>query len=199
MALTRKFLSALGIEADKVDEIINAHSETVDALKEQRDSFKTDAEKLSVVQKELDDLKAQIADDDSDEWKDKYEKLKTEYDNYKADITSKETMTAKKTALEELAKDILSDSGVAKAIKYANWDSYELDEDGKLLDAKKHMEDLREEWSDYVLTEDKRGADTPTPPTNDGGTVATREEIMKIADTQERQRAWAEYLQKGDE
>ena len=31
MALTRKFLAALGIEADKIDEIINAHSETVDA------------------------------------------------------------------------------------------------------------------------------------------------------------------------
>ena len=28
MALTRKFLSALGIESDKVDEIISAHTET---------------------------------------------------------------------------------------------------------------------------------------------------------------------------
>ena len=44
MALTRKFLSALGIEEDKVDEIIKAHTETVDALKEQRDELKADAE-----------------------------------------------------------------------------------------------------------------------------------------------------------
>lgn len=33
MALTRKFLAAMGIEADKIDSIIDAHTETVDALK----------------------------------------------------------------------------------------------------------------------------------------------------------------------
>ena len=38
MSLTRKFLSALGIEDDKVDEIISAHTDTVNALKEQRDA-----------------------------------------------------------------------------------------------------------------------------------------------------------------
>ena len=32
MALTRKFLTAMGIEDDKIDEIITAHSETVNAL-----------------------------------------------------------------------------------------------------------------------------------------------------------------------
>lgn len=199
MALTRKFLSALGIEADKIDEIITAHSETVDALKEQRDSYKENADKLPEVQKELDALKEKVSDADSDEWKAKYEKVKKDFDNYKADIQNKETMTAKKTALEELAKDFLSENGVAKAIKYADWDSYELDDKGKLVDAKKHIKDLKEEWADYVLTEDKEGAKTSNPPQNNGGSVKTREEIMKIADTQERQKAWGEYLSKGDE
>ena len=45
MAFTRKFLSAMGIEADKVDEIINAHIEVVDGLKEERDNFKKNADK----------------------------------------------------------------------------------------------------------------------------------------------------------
>ena len=48
----------MGIEADKIDEIISAHTDTVNALKEQRDTYKADAEKLPAVQKELDDLKA---------------------------------------------------------------------------------------------------------------------------------------------
>jgi hypothetical protein len=61
MALTRKFLSALGIDADKVDEIINAHTETVDALKNERDKYKADAEKLPEVQKELDGMKEEAA------------------------------------------------------------------------------------------------------------------------------------------
>ena len=38
MSFTRRFLSALGIEAEKIDEIINAHIEVVDGLKEERDN-----------------------------------------------------------------------------------------------------------------------------------------------------------------
>ena len=57
MALTRKFLSALGIEAEKIDEIIDAHTDTVNALKEERDKYKASHEALQGVQKELDDLK----------------------------------------------------------------------------------------------------------------------------------------------
>ncbi|MEE8717538.1 MAG: hypothetical protein SOI24_10925 [Coriobacteriales bacterium] len=34
MALTRKMLRAMGIEDEKADEIIEAHAETVDALKQ---------------------------------------------------------------------------------------------------------------------------------------------------------------------
>ena len=45
MALTRKFLEALGIEQAKIDEIISAHTEVTDALKADRDSYKEKAEK----------------------------------------------------------------------------------------------------------------------------------------------------------
>ena len=58
MSLTRKMLKAMGIEEEKIDQIIEAHSETVDSLKADRDSYKEDAEKLKDVQKELDGLKA---------------------------------------------------------------------------------------------------------------------------------------------
>ena len=40
MSLTRKMLKAMGIEDEKIDQIIEAHTETVDALKEQRDGYK---------------------------------------------------------------------------------------------------------------------------------------------------------------
>ena len=39
MSLTRKFLSAMGIEEDKIEQIIDAHTDTVNALKEARDGF----------------------------------------------------------------------------------------------------------------------------------------------------------------
>ena len=40
MSLTRKMLKAMGIEDEKIDQIIEAYTETVDALKEQRDQYK---------------------------------------------------------------------------------------------------------------------------------------------------------------
>lgn len=54
MSLTRKMLKAMGIEEEKIEQIIEAHTETVDALK----AYKEDADKLKNVQRELDDLKA---------------------------------------------------------------------------------------------------------------------------------------------
>ena len=40
MALTRSFLKALGIEEEKIGEIINAHSETVSGLKAEIEKYK---------------------------------------------------------------------------------------------------------------------------------------------------------------
>lgn len=166
MALTRKFLTALGIEDDKIESIIDAHTETVDALKKERDDYKAEADKIPNMQKELD--KAKAAAKDSGE----YDKLKKEFDDYKADVAGKETLAKKKAALEKLckAKDgaYLSESGVAKAVKYHDFDKIELDEKGEIKDAKELAKSLREEWKEYVQTEQKQGAKTPNPPA--GGT-----------------------------
>ena len=58
MALTRKLLKGMGLTDEQVDTIIEAHTDTVDGLKEDINKYKGDAEKLPTVQKELDDLKA---------------------------------------------------------------------------------------------------------------------------------------------
>ena len=59
MALTRKYLRALGIEDDKIEEIISAHLETVNPLKDERDSYKDKAEKTDELQKQVDELTAE--------------------------------------------------------------------------------------------------------------------------------------------
>lgn len=153
----------------------------------------------------MDDLK-KSADQKDDEWKPKYDKLKKEFDKYKEDIQNEKTMAAKKTAVEELAKDFLSENGVAKALKYADWGSYELDEKGKLIDAKQHIKDLKEEWSDYVLKDDKKGADTKTPPTVNGGQTLSMADIYKKDDrghyvmgAEQRQKEIAKRIAEGDE
>ena len=159
MALTRKFLAAMGIEADKIDSIIDAHTETVDALKKERDDYKADAEKLP---KALEDLKkAQAAAKDSGE----YDKLKKEFEDYKADIAGKETLANKKAAFRKVAKDAgLTETGIEKAAKYQNYDEIELDDKGEIKNAKDLMKSIKDEWPEHIATGGTKGADTPKPP-----------------------------------
>ena len=181
MSLTRKMLKAMGIEEEKIAQIIEAHSATVDSLKADRDTYKEDAEKLKTVQKELDDLKAK-----GDEgWKEKHDKLKGDFDTYKKDVEAKETHSKKVEAYRTILKDAgLSEKGIEKAIKYAEWDKIELEVDGKLKGASDHIKAVKEEWAEYVTTTTTTGAKTSNPPANNGGSGngKTREEILAIKD-----------------
>lgn len=185
MSLTRKMLKAMGIEEEKIDQIIEAHTDTVDGLKSDLSKYKTDAEKLPDVQKELDELKAK----GDDGWKEKHDKLKGEFDAYKKDVEAKEAHSKKVEAYKAILKDAnLSEKGIEKAIKYAEWDKIELGEDGKLKGANDHIKAVREEWAEYVTTTTTTGAKTSTPPVNNGGkTGKTKEEIMAIRDPAVRQ------------
>lgn len=177
MALTRKMLAAFGIEQNVIDQIIEAHVEVTDGQK-----------------KEIEDLKKQV--ETLGKSGENYEKLKTEFETYKKDMTEKETTAKKKELLTKIAKDAgLSEAGVAKAVKYSDLSTLEIDDDGNAKNAKDILKSLKEEWGEYVQTKKTEGAKTPTPPANTNTTHAlTKAEIMKIKDTTERQKAWGEYL-----
>lgn len=204
MALTkaqvREILSAAGVTSENmseaVDKIIDGHLTSVNALREDVTKYKADAEKLPTVQKELDDMKANT----NDSWKEKYDNLKGEFDKYKTDVQEKETKAAKEAAYRAILKDAnLSEKGIEKAIKYADWDKIELGEDGKLKGANDHIKAVRDEWAEYVTTTTTTGAKTSTPPANNGGAKLTKAEIYakdehgryKLS-TAERQKALAE-------
>ena len=191
MAFTRKFLSALGIEADKVDEIINAHIEVVDGLKEERDNYKAAADKLADAEKKLAKAEETLAKNGEGETvsKEEYDALKKEYDDYKSEITAKNTRTEKENAFRELLKSAgVSEKRLNAIIKVSDIDGLELDKDGKIKDAEKHTENVKSEWADFIETTTTRGANTANPPANNGkGTGKTKEEIMAIKDPATRQ------------
>ena len=173
----------MGIEADKVDEIINAHIEVVDGLKEERDKFKEDAEKLAGVEKELNKVKEKLAKNGEGETvsKEDYDKLKKEYDDYKADITAKTTRTEKENAFRELLKSAgVSEKRLNAIIKVSDIDGLELDKDGKIKNAEKHTETIKTEWAEFIETTTTRGANTANPPANSGKGIKTKEEIYKM-------------------
>lgn len=192
MAFTRKMLKAMGIEDEKIDQIIDAHSETVDALKADRDAYKEDAGKLAAVQKELDALKAK----GDDGYKAKYEAEKAAHDALKADIAAKEAKKAKTDAYRELLKGANIDEKRIATILRAEAptiDKIELDADGKIKNAEQYTASIKSDWADFIVTQSAKGANTATPPANGGAaTTKTKEDILKIKDAGERQKAIAE-------
>lgn len=118
-----------------------------------------------------------------------YKALKAEFDKYKAEVAEKKTKAAKEAAYRAILKDAnLSEKGIEKAVKYAEWDKIEIGEDGKIKGANDHIKAVREEWAEYVTTTTTTGAKTSTPPVNNGGkTGKTKEEIMAIRDPAVRQ------------
>ena len=193
MALTRKMLKAMSIEDEKIEQIIEAHTETVTGLKDEISGLKADAEKLEGVQKELDALKANVEKDaDKNPWKVKYDALKEEFESYKAEETAKATKAQKEEAYKAILKECgVADKRIAAVTRVADIDSIELDKDGKIKDVDKLKESIKEEWADFIPTEQTKGAETSTPPANNGG-KKTKEEILAIKDTTERQKAMAE-------
>ena len=170
MALTRKMLKAMGIEDEKIDQIIEEHAETVNALKQQRDQYKVDAEKLPGVQKELDDLKEAAEKDGENPYKAKYEELQQQFDDYKADVTAKETKAKKTAAYRKLLKDAkVSEKRLDSILKLSPVDDIELDDKGEIKDAADVKKKIEEEWSDFIVTEETHGADSNNPPGGSGG------------------------------
>lgn len=200
MALTRKMLSAMGIEEDKQDEIINAHVEVVNALKEERDSYKADANKAQKLQKEVDDLNESMKNGERSPYKVKYEAkvdeyntLKQQFDDYKADVSAKELESRKSTAYKALLKSAgVSEKRIDAVLKVTDLSKIELDDDGKIKDADTHKKSIKDEWSDFIVTEQTHGANVSNPPANTGGGKKTKEEILAIKDTAERQKAMFE-------
>ena len=191
MALTRKMLKAMGIEEEKIDQIIEAHAETVDGMKADVNKYKGDAEKLPGVQKELDELKA--AGDDG--YKEKYEKEHEAFENFKKTQKGKETKDAKEKAFRALLKDAgVSEKRIDSVVKVTDFDGFSLEEDGKIKDADKLTESIKTEWADFIVQTQTVGASTSTPPNNGGSGAKTRDDIMKITDRQQRREAIAQNM-----
>ena len=111
-----------------------------------------------------------------------YKTLKQSFDDYKAEVAAKETKAAKEAAYRNILKDAnLSEKGIEKAIKYAEWEKIELEADGKLKGASDHIKAAKEEWAEYVTTTTTTGAKTSTPPANNGNSGVTKEDFQKMS------------------
>lgn len=164
MALSRKFLSALGIEADKVDEIIEAHAETVNALKAERDDLKAKADKAESMEKELKEVKEKLEASGSDEYQKKFEDLKKEFDAYKEKGEAEKLLANKDKMYRALLKEAgVSEKRIDAVMKVTDLSKIEIDGD-KIKDAEAVSKSVKEEWADFITSDHREGAGSDNPP-----------------------------------
>ena len=174
MALTRKFLEALGIEQAKIDEIISAHTEVTDSLKADRDSYKEKAEKYDEAKTELDKAKSELEKVNKDEYKTKYESLEAEFNKYKTDIAEKEVKVKKEEAYKKMLKEIgVNEKSIGAILKVKDLSSLKLDDKGNIVDVDTLKESEKKDWEGFIIKSEVGGQDPSTPPDNHRENVDT--------------------------
>lgn len=157
---------------------------------------------------EIDELtsKLQTAEDSvttAEKWKVKYETVKKDFTDFKAEQTKKDTRSAKETAYRALLKEAgVSEKRIETVLRVSDVDGVELDENGAIKDSEKFSASIKEEWSDFIPATDGTNGQDVNPdrtvrvdlggPLGGGKPRMTKEEIMNIKDTAQRQRAMAE-------
>ena len=174
MALTRKFLEALGIEQAKIDEIISAHTEVTDSLKADRDSYKEKAEKYDETKTELDKAKSELDKVNKDEYKTKYESLEAEFNKYKTDIAEKEVKVKKEEAYKKMLKEIgVNEKSIDAIVKVKDLSSLKLDDKGNIVDVNTLKESEKKDWEGFIIKSEEERQDPNTPPDHEHENVDT--------------------------
>lgn len=187
MALTRKFLKALGVSEEAIEEIIDAHTDVTDELKKQLKAAQDAQNQLETVTAERDELQKKMNDPAQANRVAELEKQVAEYQN-------RETTAQKRTALTALLEKIGIDKrGFARVLAATDLDGLEMDGEN-IKDADKLAESLKTEWSDLITEPGATGKPPQTPPQNPGNGGMTKEQIMAIKDRDERRVAIAQHL-----
>ena len=170
MAVTRKLLKALGIEDEKADQILEAHTETVNEIREERDRYKAEAEQLPGVQQELAELKEAAEQNANNPYKAQYETVKKQFDDYKAEVEAKQVNASKQAAYRKLLKEQgISDKFIDPIMKVTSVDDLELDDKGQFKNEEDLKKSITEQWDGFAVKEETHGAQSYNPPGTGGG------------------------------
>lgn len=168
MALTRKMLRAMGIEDEKADEIIEAHAETVDALKQKAADAGRGGIEAEGLRKQVEQLKADLAKaqekGDPDGFKSKYEEEHKAFEDYKAQVAAKDADRTKRSLYRKLlAKAGVDPKRLDAVMRVADLSKVEV-KDGAIQGADELEKGIKSDWSDFIPTTSTQGAEPATPP-----------------------------------
>ena len=171
---------------EKAQQIMDGHIAVTDGLKDERDSFKAEAEKAGDLQKELDDLK------NGEDFQKKYEDEHKAFEDFKKKTADDAEAAKVKTAYRKLlAGEGIGEKRLDSILKVTDLSKLKLDKDGNLEDVDGLKKAINDEWGEFKTKVTEKGA-VVEKPLQTGKATKTKEEIMAIKDTDERQKAIAE-------
>lgn len=174
MALTRKMLKAMGIEDEKIDQIIEEHTESTDALKQQRDEWKAKAEAKPATDPKPKDPEP------TDEYKAKYDAEKKAFEEYKAGIEAEKSEADKRAKYRELIKEAgVDEKRIDAVLKISDLSGVTV-KDGAIENADKLVEGIKADFKEFIPVVTTEGASVAKPPVAGGGAV-TKEQFAKMS------------------
>ena len=209
MALTRKMLTAMGIEGEKIDQIIEAHTETVDALKaekakvdEKAEELRQQAAKVPALEKEIEDMKESLP---SEDWEAKYneaveakDKLQGEFDAYKETVASEKADAEKAALYRALLGEVGVDPKRIDSIMKVTDLSGIAVKDGAIDGADELKESIAADWADFIPQKNLQVPKFATPPKTDPTEDQPNPRAVEIA-KQRHERLYGAPETKGEE
>lgn len=156
----------MGIEGEKMEQILDMHLETVNGLKDQISTYKTDALKVPEISKKLEELEK--AQQNPDEYKAKYEQESKAFEDFKKQIETEKVNSTKKSAYQKLLE--------ANNVKKNKWDlimrTVKLDDlnikdDNTLENSEDLNKGIITDWADFIEREITEGVKVARPPSVD--------------------------------
>lgn len=174
---------------EKAQKIMDGHITVTNGLKDERDSFKEQADKAADLQKQLDEKAG------GEDWQEKYEKEHKAFEDFKKQQAADAEAAEVRAAFRKLLLgEGISEKRIDSIIKVTDFSQMKRDKDGNLEGEDALKESINKEWGEFKTTVTEKGATVEKPPQMAKPTK-TREEILAIKDTAERQKAIAENLQ----
>ena len=170
MGITKKFLQSMEIPDNKIELIFDEYANAIAGITADRDKYKEQADKLASVEKEL--VKAQAKADELETVSEQLKKVRAEYADYKAGVDADKVKAVKEKAYRQLLQETgISEKAIDKIIKVTDLAGVEIDDKNNVKDKTEIIKNIKNEWSDFIVTQTERGAEVANPPTNTGGST----------------------------
>lgn len=178
MALTRKMLKAMGIEDEKIDQIIEEHVESIDGLKAERDRYRAGAEEAEGLRRQLEEAKA--AGEGAGEAERKLKDLTEEFEAYRAKVDGEAAEREKRGLYRKLLEEAgIDPKRIDSVLKVSDLSKVSV-KDGAIEGADGIAEGIKSEWADFIVSTSTKGASVPKPPKGGDPTAVTPEAFRKM-------------------